>query len=253
MNKEQLIEGYFEGTLNETQQLELEALIVQDPAVAAELNFRKQVQQAIRSEERSLLKKKLQSFEQQKKRIPSTTVYRSWLTAAAVLLITATVSLWWYTGRFSADRLYDSYFESFPNIVQPLVRGESQTSNLSQAFVSYEQGAYRKAATLFSETSDLPAQFYGALCEMELGEHQKAKDMFDKIPLTDTTLRPFIQWYKALNLVKLNQVNQADEVLLALEKENDFELKEQLSRLRKELNSRFFSEKNKEDGHRNKH
>lgn len=48
--------------------------------------------------------------------------------------------------------LYASYFEPYPNIFEPIVRGDNDVVNKrSTAFQAYESGDYVQAASLFSE------------------------------------------------------------------------------------------------------
>jgi hypothetical protein len=48
--------------------------------------------------------------------------------------------------------LYASYFEPYPNIFEPIVRGDNDVVNKrSTAFQAYESGNYAQAASLFSE------------------------------------------------------------------------------------------------------
>ncbi|HMR18939.1 MAG TPA: hypothetical protein PKA53_06545, partial [Sphingobacterium sp.] len=222
-------------TLSEAEQQLFDQLLLDDMAFAEEITFRKAVQQVIRQEERAKIKDQLRSFEQEKKVSSHPANLRKWLSVAAAILLIGMVSLWWYSSRYSAAGLYEEYYETFPNIVQPLVRGNKTVERRSQAFEAYDKGEYRKAAQLFAEATDINNQFYHALSEMELGEHKKASAIFEGMDVSNTDLKPFILWYKALNLVKLDRKKEAKEILSELEKDVDFNSWERVKELRKEL------------------
>ncbi len=233
MDKENLINGYFEGILNETERQEFEKLRSEDAAFSEEIAFRKSVQRAISREERAKTKSMLQSFERDKKQ--RLVAMRKWISVAAMFLLVGVLTIWWYNQGHSTDKLYDRYYQTFPNMVQPLVRGEHMSDEWSQAFRAYDGGDYEEAAKLFSVTGDVRGRFYGALSEMELGEHKKALVIFEGLDVSDTYLKSYILWYKALNLVKLNRKKEAQEILSQLAKDVDFDLWKSVTALQERL------------------
>jgi tetratricopeptide (TPR) repeat protein len=234
MDREDLINAYFEGQLDEGQRQQFDKLMSEDVEFAKELTFRKNLAQAIKIEERSRLKSKLRTFEGEQNVSRKSFGIRRWISAAAAILIVGIAAIWWHN-RTSPERLYSSYFETFPNIVQPLVRGEGTDNINSAAFLSYDQGDYQKSAMLFADASDAIGLFYGALSEMELGDHQKALKLFERIDVSTAELGPYMLWYKSLNLLKLGRRAEAAAILSKLEKENDFELADKVSSLKNEL------------------
>lgn len=234
MDREDLINGYFEGKLDKAQQQHFGQLLRQDQEFAEEFAFREKVQQAIHLQERDNLKNKLRSFELKGHKPAKNIGIRRWISAVAAILIVGVATIWWYH-QSSTEQLYRNYFETFPNIVQPLVRSEIIDSKRSAAFLSYDRGDYQKSAVLFAQAGDATGLFYGALSEMELGEHQKAAKIFESIKPSSTELGQYVMWYKSLNLLKLGRRIEATAIITQLEKEKDFELAGKVLSLKREL------------------
>ncbi|MDR7129777.1 hypothetical protein J2X69_002123 [Algoriphagus sp. 4150] len=233
MDRESLIIAYFEGTLDESEQLEFEKLLSEDPGFAEEVASRNRLKQAIRQEERAKIKRKLLAFEQEQKR-PKPTIRKRFSIAAAFLLM-GIVTIWWYNQEQANNKLYGKYYETFPNMVQPLVRGENGLDERTQAFRAYDEGSYREAADFLSESTDAEGLFYAALSEMELGEYDEAAAIFDSLDISGSDLEPFMLWYKALNLLQLDRKEEAIRTLTELEKDADFNLRDKVITLRRKL------------------
>jgi len=71
--------------------------------------------------------------------------------------------------------------------------------------------------------NDLNSMFYGGMCYFNLGDYQKALAAFDSIILLN--VGPFheeAKWYKAKTLIRLEEIEKAEEVLLDIVAENGF-------------------------------
>ena len=77
---------------------------------------------------------------------------RTWYyyAAAAVvaLLIAVKVLL---PAQQNTDELFAEYFNPYPNVFEPTVRGTDMTTKRTEAFQAYEKKNYKQAALLFNE------------------------------------------------------------------------------------------------------
>ena len=105
----------------------------------------------------------------------------------------------------------------------------------------FSKGNYKKALTRFEEIlksypDDLNANFYGALCYYNLGENQKAFELFSVCELHKfNNFEEDAKWYCAKSLVSLGKTEQAEIILKEIIESNGFYAKD----ARKMLTSRF--------------
>lgn len=219
MKKEDLIYGYFSNSLTPNEEQLFESLLADDAEFKEQFNFEKNVQRVIKEREREQLKSKLKSFESEIKRVEEgdeKTLWFNWKIAAAVLLF---MSAGWfgYDALFGVNNLelYTSNYDSYPNTVYAITRSDTVNSIERQAFVAYEAQDYNVAITHFSSI-DNPKNyisFYKAQTYLQLGDLEKAKELFNK---NTTEASPFItesHWYLALIYLKQNDRVQAKKEL----------------------------------------
>lgn len=236
MDKEQLLERYFEHQLSEEEQNILQNYLDTDASFAEEFAFQKNVKQAITLNERAELKKKLQSFEPQK----STKNWISKWSVAASIAVVLGAGYWFMNQSPDTVELYDQYYQSYPNVVAPTVRGESTTDLKSQAFYEYDSGNYPKSYELFSQLyatdKDDYALFYSSLSLIEMDKPQEAIALMNQFDLNKNNgFTPYFKWYKALSYLKIGEKEKATELLQSLS-ENQNPQQEQARKLLKELN-----------------
>lgn len=224
---------YFENSFSDESQQQFDFLLKTDPSFVEEIDFQKKVKKAITLNERSALKKKLQSFE------PTIAKsFKIWYAAASILLVFG-FGFYYLQNASSSENLYDAYYQSYPNVVAPTVRSQNNEDEKSTAFFEYDGGNYEKSLVLFSkiyktENADY-ALFYRALSEMELQKTSDAIASFNQFDLSkNNAFTPFVKWYLALAYIKENQKEKAIPLLKTLaETENPQE--EMAQKLLKEL------------------
>lgn len=233
MENETLIYKYFEQQLSEEEKVLFASLLQNDSEFAKEVEYQKNVKKAIILNERETLKQKLKSYEAKPK---FRTAY--WLSAAVVILFLGGLT-WFQLQPSSPEKLYQEYYQSYPNVVAPTVRGDSERNLKSDAFYEYDSRNYEKSLTLFSkiyadEGVDY-ALFYKAMSLLELKRYSEAIASFDEFKTTDNNaFSPFVKWYKALSYLKLNEKEKAILLLHELAEEENpqqFKAKELLDAL----------------------
>lgn len=209
MNHEELIEKYFAKNLSNDEKSLFDQLMQTDETFREQVVYEEVVKKAITLNERQALKKKLQSFETKKPKRNYTIWY-----AAASFVVMLGIGFWTFSNDVDTNAVYEEYYQSYPNVVAPTVRGENSNDIKSEAFYSYDSGDYTKALTLFSklyytEKEDY-SLFYKSLSLMELKRYDAALTSFEQFDLQKNNgFTPYVKWYKALTLVKLEQEEKA--------------------------------------------
>lgn len=238
-DKEILIEKYFEKLLSDDEKQLFEDALKNDEEFKTSFEFEKNVKDGIHFMERDSLKKMLKGFEEkpQYKIIP----FRNWLLLGAATVVMV-ISLWLFLrNQASSEELYLSYYQSYPNIVAPIVRGENTQDEKQGAFEAYEEEKYQIAQTLFHQifekTKQEYALFYESQSYLASGETQKAIQLLESFDFSDEKY-PFKtqkRWYLALGYLKLEEFEKAKQNLQILvsyeniQKENAGKLLEKLN------------------------
>jgi len=233
MEKETLINHYFEKLLSAEEQKQFDLLMESDVDFAKEVAFQKSLKKAITLNERAELKRKLTSFEPKKAKVKS---FKIWYAAASLFLI---AGLGFYFSQNSNTAIYEEFYQSYPNVVAPTVRGEQKEDTKSEAFYEYDSGNYEKSLALFSaiyeSEKDDYALFYKALSQMELQKTNDAINTFKQFDLNkNNAFTPFVKWYLALAYLKDNQKENAMQLLKSLS-ENENPQQEMAQKLLTEL------------------
>ncbi|TYB75902.1 hypothetical protein [Bizionia myxarmorum] len=214
MDKEKLLNHYFENSLSAEETLAFDNLRLTDSAFAEEVVFQRKLKMAITLEERALLKERLQKYESKKQ--PNL----KWLYVAASFLLLIGLSFWYTNQGPNYDKLYASYFEVYPNLVDPVVRnGNDEKTVTTEAFIAYENGDFAKASQLFETISknnpEEYALFYKAISLMKLNQLEQAAVIFANIPWS-SSYKDHATWYLALVKVKQKDVSESKKLLESL-------------------------------------
>lgn len=220
MEKENLINAYFEGNLTEEQKVEFQKLLESDESFLQEFEFQKNLKKAIAAEERATLKNQFSDFDKKSssRKIPMKAI----AVAASFVLLFALGSILFFNQKAEYGKMYAENFQEFPNISRPAVRSGTSENTIDKAFAAYDQKDYKTAVLLFSKTETDEAYFYKAVSEMMIKNYQNAATDFSKINKENFPLKEDLLWYEALNFIKLNQSRKAKENLEILKSESSF-------------------------------
>ncbi len=233
MDNENLINGYFEGTLTPQEKLLFDDLLKGDSEFSEQVAFNEMTKAAITLEKRKELKAKLQKFEQESTPAKKS---RTWLYIAASAVILLGISLFFIDQDPSTNKLYAQYFEPYPNTVAPIVRSDSQRDLKSDAFAAYESENYQKATKLFSqlvsEKNEEFAVFYNAMSLMKLNRIAEASELLENTDWSKTYNDKAL-WYLSLCKLKENKIPETKRLLQKLITEDGFKNKEAKSLISK--------------------
>jgi hypothetical protein len=104
------------------------------------------------------------------------------------------------------QQLYEEHYRPYPNVVAPITRGTSETSNfqLMQAFLAYQKQQYKEAENLFkalyAENGQPTILFYVVMCQMEQGDIKMALVTLqeNEWPEAPFNMKQDAKWYQAL-------------------------------------------------------
>lgn len=218
MNRELLLEKYFENSLSAEEQIEFKKLFKDDEDFTKAFAFERDVKKAFTLNERAKLKQKLKSFDEVKTVKLSTS---KWYYAAACLILIAGFSVWLSLKQASNEELFQTYYQTYPNVVAPTVRGTQLENIKTKAFEAYDNGEYQLAAKLFDEiyTKDQSdfALLYQSLSLMELKQYDAAKRNFKKFDYAkNDQFSNYFKWYLALAELQTNDKESAITLLKEL-------------------------------------
>lgn len=216
-NKEEIIDAYLQGRLSQKENQVFEQQLAKDQALREELEFRKNLQIAVTIRERKRLKAILSAKTKQKS---DEDIYRWKLAAAVSGLIFIVAATIFFFNKDSNDKLFLAYYETFPNIEVPTVRGSLDLHGLTDAFLAYDNEEYELAQLLFKDhfqvNEDFVSGFYGAMASIEIGDFNTALELLINAGESPDAYEVPRLWYMALLNIKLEKQSDAMELLNAI-------------------------------------
>lgn len=188
----------------------------------------KEMMEVVIIAEKKALKQKLERLNQSKKK-----KLKLWLPLAASFILLIGLASIFYS-RDTND-LYDTYFDTYPNLILPTTRGGQENGGiLEKAFFNYDRRQFEEAnrafETYLQNNKDSRISFYQAMGLMNSRKLEEAKKILVSVEKSENESFEYMQetrWYLALlymregnkeNAVKLLETNKA--------KESDFKLEE---------------------------
>ncbi|MEM6815396.1 MAG: hypothetical protein AAF600_13590 [Bacteroidota bacterium] len=188
----------------------------------------KEMMEVVIVAEKKALKQKLERLNQSKKK-----KLKLWLPLAASFILLIGLASIFYS-RDTND-LYDTYFDTYPNLILPTTRGGQENGGiLEKAFFNYDRRQFEEAnrafETYLQNNKDTRISFYQAMGLMNSRKLEEAKKILVSVEKSENESFEYMQetrWYLALlylregnkeNAVKLLETNKA--------KESDFKLEE---------------------------
>lgn len=214
MDKEQLVEAYFAGTLDVEQLRQLEWLLQHDAAFSETFQFEKETRDTIVFNERQKIRERFQVLEQQDKPVRKLSY---WYVAASILILfVAGLFLFGTHTSVDTEKLFAKYMEPYPNVLTPKVRGElSENKLLSEALNLYDKQAYAEAAALLEQVYKVQPKdqiaFYLAICQLMMEKPNEAIALLQAGEWQDTTTptSTVINWYLGLAFLQLDDRDEA--------------------------------------------
>ena len=218
-NSNQQIEDFLDGNIIDKELILFLKEKETDMELAREIDFRLEVNEAIRDKDLLELRDKL---EQQKGQnsvgYPFTNfrkdLLKTWhLAAASFALILVVGGLWYILSNkpYSTEKLVTKYYKPAHPILQIRSADASGDNALNEAFKFYKLNDYSNALNYFVKLENqITARFYSGICYIELEEFEKAIESFNFVVYDKDNL--FVEqadWYLGLIYLMNNQKAQA--------------------------------------------
>lgn len=222
MDKEALIDGYFENSLSQDQMIEFEQLLKTDADFASEVAFQKELQLSLKKNERQEIKQMFSEANDVSGSKGKVLRMRPWLVAASIAIMIGLAS-WFFifnTEEINTEQLYAANFAPYDNVVHPIERGNEIEDLKTQMFSAYEAQDYDLWFALLSqltaEQKDDYLDFYSAIVYMEIGNHEKAIPLLQGYINDNGELDDRATWYLALSHLKLGELDESKQTLKIL-------------------------------------
>ncbi len=223
MDKEELLYHYFSNSLTELQREAFEALLVSDPEFKKQFEYESDLKRAIKERKHQDLKAKLNTFEAKVSSKKSSTSFNYIRIAASIVLL---ITLGWFGYQnffgFDYDELYNSNYDTYPNTVFSITRGDTINSIEREAFVAYEAKDYNLAITKFDQLQSNYTSFYKAQSYLALNDTKSAKALFIDAIDGNKEFVAEAKWYLALIHLKEEDKDSAIEYLKDLKANHSY-------------------------------
>ena len=226
MDRDQLIEKYFQKQLTSEEQLLFDQLMADDREFREAVAFQENVKRVAEAEDDAQFRALIGGFETEHAEKPSQRSYTKWLVAASIVLLLGASYFFFPQRTDSPQELFAEHFEPYRNVIHPIVRDAEQQDKRTAAFAAYEQGRYEDAIVLFDELyASSPAHFYlfykaNALIELERAK--EAIPLLEEHLKTSDTLTEKSPWYLAMAYLKLNDRTNAKKWLRVVERQQKY-------------------------------
>ena len=202
-HSEEFMRDYILGKLTPEETARMEQELDNNPGLIESLDLQRDIIIGITAGFDEELRKKLMQadlIQEGKIRSLSPRILWQWASAAAIVL--GSLSVYYYMSQTSVEeRIYLTYFEDFPNIVDPVQR---DTPGQSVGFIAYQNGQYQDALEIFSQLeqedpSAIYTTFYKGICAMHLEDWSTAIQAFEKVRSAgDQRFVEAATWYVSL-------------------------------------------------------
>jgi tetratricopeptide (TPR) repeat protein len=224
-----LIQRYLDRGLSDDEKRNLEKRLKEEPTLKT---MYQEHQLLIRGIRYAHLQNKLQQLRALEKSLPEVKregkeskqfwiqSYWKQTTAIAASIVLFAVSYVLWNRPADPAVVYAEYFEPYPNVFEPIVRGSESVTKRSEAFYAYETGDYQKAATLFAELLREKKE-PGILlvlgnANLSLGNTVEARNNFITLIKDFDEFDIQAKWYLGLSYIKEGDIKSAQLILQEL-------------------------------------
>lgn len=219
-----LVEKYFDADLSSDELSHFNARMEHDEDFKALFQREKIIIGAIRNQgliDNLLYLKSIDEKIQGNQSYPIASGIKGWYyyaAAAVVALLIAVAFL--LPGKENTDELFAASFTPYPNVVQPLLRGEDAAAGQAKAFQDYEQKNYEAAAAGFKELLDIKEE-PGILLllgnsNLMLGKSEEAEENFITLIKNYDEFDLQAKWFLSLSYLKSGDTENARKILKEL-------------------------------------
>ncbi|PHS67478.1 MAG: hypothetical protein COB12_03370 [Flavobacterium sp.] len=221
MNKETLLENYFQNKLSASELENFHELVKTDSTFKNEFEFQKNIKLAFRNENRASLKKEFQKIDAKKK--------LSWaskfLAAASVALLFSIGTYYYSSNSLNPQKVFAANFKPYPNVIHPVVRGNENSTTIENAFVFYENKNYNSFIETIENTNfkNKDYNFYLANAYLATGNTEKSITLLKKyVNNSKPTYKNDANWYLGLSYLQNKDTETAKMYLQKVVESSSF-------------------------------
>ena len=214
----ELIERYFDNELNDHETMLLKDRLKKDFEFQKLFDREKLLITTVRLEAAKKDLEFLKGIEKSIHENNTTHFNRHWLRyAAAACLSLIALVLWKPWASEDPQALFAAYVRPYPNIFEPVRRGDSELTARALAFQAYEQEDYTRASSMFAvlakEDPDPGVLMLLGNSNLQLGKTAEARQNFLDLMRAPDVLKWDAQWYLSLCALKDGDLQQAKKLL----------------------------------------
>lgn len=213
----ELLEQYLAGTLEAGERARLEARLSQEPELVKELHELQTLIDGIGKAGRTDVLTSLRELEWTLPALESQVVPfwgSTWVRVAASVSVLAVCAYLFWPRPEDPQRLFAQYFEPYPNVIMPTVRGDVDTTLLERAYRAYDHGKFDDAIDFFRRAGQDDAAVYLYLGNSYLatGDAENAIPLFEKVISEYDAFDDQAAWYLALGYLKNGNKGEAMKI-----------------------------------------
>lgn len=228
------IEDFLDGGLTDDQLKEFENDLLNDSDLQMELDFHREVDEAIMENDIMDLRSKLEAIEvppkvEEKRKFKYLTKWN--IVAASLALFLGLGSLMFLVNNkstYSNEKVYSNYYKPYNVVMNTRSPDASIDNMLVNALKSYEARDYRTALNLFKQilekdSTNITSNFYSGISNLEISEYHKANKNFKRVLRHKNNL--FIEqseWYLGFCYLMTNERDKAIKQFSTIAKGNSF-------------------------------
>ncbi len=220
-----LVEKYFDAELTPEELNHFNARVEHDEDFKALFQREKVIIGAIRNQgliDNLLYLKSVEEKIQGEQTYPMASGIKGWYYYAAAAVVALLVAVTFLLPREdNTDELFTAYFTPYPNVVQPLLRGDDNLMpERTKPFQDYEQKNYEAAATGFKELLEVKEEAGILLLlgnsNLMLGKAEEAQENFITLIRNYDEFDLQAKWFLSLSYLKSGDIENARKILTEL-------------------------------------
>ncbi|MCK6617502.1 MAG: tetratricopeptide repeat protein [Cyclobacteriaceae bacterium] len=223
-----LIQRYLDRSLTDSEKVSLEERLKNEPLLKTMYLEHQQLIKGIRY---SYLQNRLHQLRTLESALPPIHAEKKgrqvWLvthwkqaTAIAATIAFFVIGFMLWNKPATPQELYAENFKIYPNVFEPITRGETPLSKRTEAFAAYEGGNYAEAAALFNhlltEKEEAGILMLLGNCNLVLGNTSEARNQFIKLINDFDDLDNQAKWYLGLSYLKEGDAKTAQLIFQEL-------------------------------------
>ncbi len=214
LNKDNLIDLYVTGKLEDAELWEFKHEMETDQDLAKEVAFRMEVYQSIGDKKKIALRENIMAMKPRQQTKHRYIQSWKWQAVAASVVVFLMVGAGLLTNMFNADTnndVFATYYHPESSLLSVRSGSMSDNTSLNLGMLSYDQGQYDESIEIFkSIPNNVVARLYCGFAYMNVKNYKSAIEEFNHVMAHgDNLFTDQAEWNIGLSYVADNKINQA--------------------------------------------